>query len=172
MLPPEETAEALIRALYNDVALPLFRFALQLTGDRGRAEDIVQEALVRAWLHPGHLALGSDAIRGWLFTVARNLVTDLWRSDAARPVTISDERTLQAASVADGVEQEIQRWTLADALYQLKQEHRAVLTAIYYEGRTIADAAQRLGLPSGTVKSRAHHALRALRKVLEEAETA
>ncbi|MFD1522975.1 sigma-70 family RNA polymerase sigma factor [Pseudonocardia yunnanensis] len=172
MLPPEETTEALIRALYNDAAGPLFSFALRLTGDRGRAEEVVQEALVRAWRHAGHLDLGSDATRGWLFTVARNLVADLWRSDAARPVTISDERMLRAASVADGVEQAVQRWALADALHQLKREYRDVLIAIYYEGRTIADAAARLGLPSGTVKSRTHHALRALRHVLEGAEAA
>jgi RNA polymerase sigma-70 factor (ECF subfamily) len=172
MLPSEETAETRIRALYHDVAESLFRYALRLTGDRDRAEEVVQETVVRAWRQAGHLDLGSDAIGGWLFTVARNLIIDLWRSDATRPVTIFDERRLNAASVADGVEQAVQGWALADALHQLKHEHRVVLIAIYYEGRTIADAAQRLGLPSGTVKSRMYYALRALRHVLEEAEAA
>jgi RNA polymerase sigma-70 factor (ECF subfamily) len=161
MLPREEAAETFVRALYDDLAGPLFGFALRLTGDRVRAEEVVQEAFVRAWRRAGHLDLGSGALRGWLFTVARNVITDLWRADALRPVI---RRThLRAASVADDVEQAVQRWVLADALRQLKREHGDVLIAIYYEGRTIADAAQRLGVPAGTVKSRTRHAPRATR---------
>ncbi|WP_433273954.1 sigma-70 family RNA polymerase sigma factor [Pseudonocardia xinjiangensis] len=170
MLPSEETAEIRIHALYHDMAEPLFRFAVKLTGDRDRAEEVVQETLVRAWRQAGHLDLDSDRMRGWLFTVARNLITDLRRSDRARPITISDERSLSAASVADGVEQAVQGWALTEALHQLTHKHRVVLEAVYYEDRTIADAAQRLGLPFGTVKSRRHYALRALRHVLEEVE--
>jgi RNA polymerase sigma-70 factor (ECF subfamily) len=170
MLPREEAAETFVRALYDDLAGPLFGFALRLTGDRVRAEEVVQEAFVRAWRRAGHLDLGSGALRGWLFTVARNVITDLWRADALRPVTVSDERILRAASVADDVEQAVQRWVLADALRQLKREHRDVLIAIYYEGRTISDAAHRLGVPAGTVKSRTRRALRAMRLVLEEVE--
>jgi RNA polymerase sigma-70 factor (ECF subfamily) len=92
MLPREEAAETFVRALYDDLAGPLFGFALRLTGDRVRAEEVVQEAFVRAWRRAGHLDLGSGALRGWLFTVARNVITDLWRADALRPVTVSDER--------------------------------------------------------------------------------
>ena len=57
---------------------------------------------------------------------------------------------------------------VADALSQLSEDHRQVLVECYYRGRSVADAAQRLGIPAGTVKSRTHYALRALRLALEE----
>lgn len=161
-------AETFIRALYDDVAGPLFGYALRLTGDRGRAEEVVQETLLRAWRRADQLDGGPDALRGWLFTAARNLVTDLWRRDAARPSTVSDDRVLGALPAVDELDRAVQRWTVADALDKLTPEHRAVLIETYYEGRSVAEAAQRLGVPPGTVKSRTYYALRALRLALEE----
>jgi RNA polymerase sigma-70 factor, ECF subfamily len=161
-------AETFVRGLYEDIAGPLFGYVVRLTGDRTRAEEVVQETFVRAWRRAHQLNRGPEELRGWLFTTARNLVTDLWRSDAARPTTVSDERALGAAPAADDLEEAVQRWTVADALDQLRYEHRAVLVETYYEGRSVAEAAQRLGIPPGTVKSRTFYALRALRVVLEE----
>jgi RNA polymerase sigma-70 factor (ECF subfamily) len=161
-------AETFVRGLYEDVAGPLYGYVVRLTGDRARAEEVVQETFVRAWRRAHKLNRGPEELRGWLFTTARNLVTDLWRSDAARPTTVSDERALGAAPAADDVEQAVQRWTVADALDRLSFEHRTVLVETYYEGRSVTEAAQRLGIPPGTVKSRTYYALRALRLVLEE----
>src|ERR671923_1102368 len=77
--------EALVRALYSEHAGPLLRYALQLTGgDRQRAEDIVQETLLRAWLHPE--AIADRPARPWLFAVARNLAVDAHRARKARPM--------------------------------------------------------------------------------------
>ena len=59
-------------------------------------------------------------------------------------------------------------WLVADAVTRLSAEHRAVLQETYFNGRSVADAARRLGIPEGTVKSRTHYALRALRLALEE----
>jgi RNA polymerase sigma-70 factor (ECF subfamily) len=59
-------------------------------------------------------------------------------------------------------------WLVADAVTRLSPEHRAVLQETYFNGRAVADAARRLGIPEGTVKSRTHYALRALRLALEE----
>ncbi len=57
---------------------------------------------------------------------------------------------------------------VADALTKLSEEHRAVLLECYYRGLPVAEAARHLGVPEGTVKSRTHYALRALRLALEE----
>jgi len=152
------------------VARPLFRFALRLTGDRVRAEEVVQETLVRAWRKAAHLEPGTDKLRSWLFTVARNLVTDLWRSDAVRPMTVDDHHALRTTPADDELESAVQHWALADALNELRPKHRDVLITIYYQDRSIAEAAHRLRIPPGTVKSRTHHALRALRVVLEKTE--
>jgi RNA polymerase sigma-70 factor (ECF subfamily) len=165
-------ADAFVRSLYDDAAGPLFAFVVRLTGDRVRAEDVVQETLVRAWRRADHLDPGSDALRGWLFTVARNLVTDLRRSDAARPVAVWDDALLHDGPRADDVETATQRFVLAAALGRLTPEHRDVLVAVYYEGRSVAEAAERLGVPRGTVKSRTYYALRALRHALDEGNSA
>jgi len=159
-----------MRLLYDQMAVPLFSFALRLTRDRTLAEDVVQEVLVRAWRRAGHLEPGSDALRGWLFAAARNLITDMWRAKVRRPAIVSCDEAVNVAVTADDVDRVLRRQALDDALYQLKPKHRDVLMEIYYEGRSLAETAQRLGVPLGTVKSRTHHALRALRLLLQEIE--
>jgi RNA polymerase sigma-70 factor (ECF subfamily) len=154
--------------LYDEVGTALFGYVLRLTGDRERAEEIVQETLLRAWRRADLLESEPAAVRGWLFTVARNLVVDEWRAAGARPVTVSDEDALGAAPADDTLDRAVQRWVVAAALDRLSPEHRAVLVETYYEGRTVSEAAARLGIPAGTVKSRTHYALRALRLALEE----
>lgn len=144
----------------------LRRFVLRLTHDPQAAEDVVQEALLRAWRDPHLLDHGGPGMRAWLFTVARRLVVDRWRSAASRHESIG------AASVepgeADRSAEVLDRWIVLDALSSLSVEHRQVIAAAYYEGRGIADIATELQIPEGTVKSRLHYGLRALRLVLQE----
>ena len=161
----EDPAEAYGRTLHGDAG-PLFGFALRLTGDHDRAEDVVQETLLRAWRHAAS-ACGAPKPRQWLYVVARNLVIDLWRSDRKRPIIVGDEDVVKAVPAKDQFERALQCWDIAAALRRLAPHHREALTAVYLEDRTVADAARRLGIPPGTVKSRTHHALRALRAVLE-----
>lgn len=165
---PPDPAEEFVRALYAEVGAPLYGYALRLTGDRERAEEVVQETLVRAWRRADLLDAEPAAIRGWLFTVARNLVTDQWRAAAARPRTVSADDALAAVPADDALDQAMLRWIVSAAIDRLSPEHRAVLVETYYEGRTVAEAAARLGIPAGTVKSRTYYALRALRLALEE----
>ena len=161
----EDTA---LRALYEQHAGPLFAYALRLTaGDRGRAEDIVQETLLRAWRHPQALDPDRGPVRSWLFTVARNVAVDAHRARRARPPEVGDD-ALAVVPAVDEIEQALDRWLIADAMATLSAEHRAVLVETYYRGRSVAEAATTLGVPAGTVKSRTFYALRALRLALEE----
>lgn len=158
--------EALVRALYAEHAGPLLRYALRLTsGDRQRAEDIVQETLLRAWLHPE--AIAERPARPWLFAVARNLAVDAHRARNARPREVG-ESALELLPVADEADRVLESWGVADALRALRPEHRQVLVQTYYLGRSVAEAAAELGIPGGTVKSRTFYALRALKLALEE----
>lgn len=164
--PRQVSDDDLVRALYTEHAAPLLRYALHLTsGDRQRAEDIVQETLLRAWLHPQ--AIVSRPARPWLFAVAKNLAVDAHRARQARPHEVG-EAALQLTAVPDGADRALESWAVADALRSLRSEHRMVLLETYYRGRSVAEAAAVLGIPAGTVKSRTFYALRALKLALEE----
>ncbi|MCW2787855.1 MAG: sigma-70 region 2 domain protein [Aeromicrobium sp.] len=157
----------LMEQLHDAHAAALWGFCLHLTGDPVRAEDVVQETLLRAWQRPQVLDETRGSIRSWLFTVARNIVVDEWRSKRYR-----NERPTEAlpepATPVDPTDTLLQSWVVAEAVTQLSADHRAILLECYYRGRSVAEASRELGIPEGTVKSRTHYALRALRLALEE----
>jgi RNA polymerase sigma-70 factor, ECF subfamily len=160
--------EVTLRALYDEHAAPLLSYALRLTaGDRGRAEDIVQETLLRAWRHLDDLGSERGSTRAWLVTVARHVAVDAHRARTARPREVGDD-VLAFVAGADEVERALDRLVVAEAMSALTPEHRAVIVETYYRGRSVADAADVLGVPPGTVKSRTYYALRALRLALTE----
>jgi RNA polymerase sigma-70 factor (ECF subfamily) len=159
--------EALVRALYSDHAAALWAFVVPLVGgDQARAQDVVQETMLRAWRRPDVLDQVRGSVRPWLFTVARRIVVDEWRrhrTDRDVPLDTGPE-----AGEDDRTDAVLDTWIVGEALSRLSPDHRAVLEQCYYQGRTTADAAAVLGIPEGTVKSRAHYALRALRLALQE----
>jgi RNA polymerase sigma-70 factor (ECF subfamily) len=159
---------ALMQQLHDEHATALWHHCLRLTGyDRARAEDLVQETLMRAWRHRSILDSPAPAVRAWLMTVSRNLLVDEWRTRRSRSETTVAE-VPERRDPVDGTDQLLQSWVVAEAVTRLSTDHRAVLLECYYGGRSVAEAARRLGVPEGTVKSRTHYALRALRLALEE----
>ncbi|TCP54076.1 RNA polymerase sigma-70 factor (ECF subfamily) [Tamaricihabitans halophyticus] len=154
-----------MRALHEEHAAALWSYALRLTGgDRARAEDIVQETLLRAWRQLRNTAEPQG--RAWLYTVAKHVAIDGWRSAAARSEVASEAPP--ELPVADETDRALQGWLVADALAELSDRHREVVLLCFFHGYSVAEAAARLGVAEGTVKSRTHYALRALRIALEE----
>jgi RNA polymerase sigma-70 factor, ECF subfamily len=161
--------EDLLRALHDEHGEALFAHALRLTGgDRQRAEDLVQETLVRAWQHPEALDPERGSVRAWLFTTARNLAIDAWRRRSSRVGEVITDAPPETPVVMDETERAVETWLVAEALSRLSRPHREVLVECFYQGRSVAEAATELGVPPGTVKSRTHYALRSLKLVLEE----
>jgi RNA polymerase sigma-70 factor (ECF subfamily) len=159
----------LLRALHEEHGDALFAHALRLTnGDRQRAEDLVQETLLRAWQHPQALDPTRGSVRAWLFTTARNLAIDAWRRRSARVGEVFTDTLPEVPEVADEADRAVESWLVAEALSRLSRPHREVLVECFYQGRSVAEAAEQLGVPPGTVKSRTHYALRSLKLVLEE----
>ncbi|WP_320773012.1 sigma-70 family RNA polymerase sigma factor [Streptomyces sp. CRN 30] len=162
------TAEHELAALQREHGRPLFALMLRLSdGDRQRAEDLVQETLVRAWQHPE--ALRADdftSVRPWLLTVGRRLAIDARRARQARPAEVGDAVLESARVCGDHAERSAAALDVRRAVRTLTPEHRDVLVLVYFQGASVAEAAEVLGIPAGTVKSRAYYALRALRRVL------
>src|SRR6476620_7818676 len=157
-----------MQQLHDEHAAALYGYCVRLTGhDRARAEDVAQETMLRAWRHFSVLDEGRGSVRAWLFTVARNIVIDEWRTRRARSEYVVPE-VPEAPDPVDHTDQLLLSWVVTEALTRLSAEHRAVLLECYYRGRPVSEAAKRLGVPVGTVKSRTHYALRALRLALEE----
>ena len=161
---PRLTDDA-VRALYREHRLPLLRYVSGLLcGDLQRAEDIVQETLVRAWMSTGVQPAGWTPSRAWLCRVAHNLVVDLTRSEQARPTVVPDHPLESQPSPIDEMGLAIERHVVMDALSRLSRPHREVLVYIYLLGCTGSDVADELGIPPGTVRSRAYYAMRELRR--------
>ncbi|MEV0532093.1 sigma-70 family RNA polymerase sigma factor [Kitasatospora sp. NPDC050463] len=160
--------EELMRALYHEHAGPLFGFVLHLVaGDRQRAEDVVQETLVRAWRNIDRLDPAVGSLRPWLVTVARRIVIDGHRSSQARPREV-DPSPLELLPAEDELDRALRLMTISEALGDLSEAHRQVIVETYFKGRTVNEAATELGIPAGTVRSRVFYALRSLKLALEE----
>jgi RNA polymerase sigma-70 factor (ECF subfamily) len=97
--------------------------------------------------------------------VARHIVIDQWRSASHRPEVLTDQVPEQA--VEDTAQQTVDRQLVQTALQTLSIEHRQALFECYFRGASIAEAADTLAVPPGTVKSRTHYALRALREAVD-----
>ncbi|MEE1752240.1 sigma-70 family RNA polymerase sigma factor [Streptomyces sp. SP18CS02] len=165
---PDAPDEELMRALYREHAGPLLAYVLRLVaGDRQRAEDVVQETLIRAWKNAGQLNRATGSVRPWLVTVARRIVIDGHRSRQARPQEV-DPSPLEVMPAEDEIDKALWLMTLSDALDDLTPAHREVLVETYFKGRTVNEAAETLGIPSGTVRSRVFYALRSMKLALEE----
>ena len=141
-------------------------YTLRLTGDRGRAQNVVLETLLRAWRNSQILEPARGSERSWLYTVARNIVIDEWRTTRWSPETEIDRIPDQPIGYAS--DPLMNRHLVAVALGRLTREHRDVLGELYLRRSSIAQAAQALGIAPGTVKSRTYYALCALRLAIEE----
>lgn len=158
-----------VEGLYDEHAAALWRYATRLTGDRARAQDVVQETLLRAWQHPEVVSDSERSARAWLFTVARNMIIDERRSLRFRcEVSTPEGLDVAGPDALDAENAMLDRQLIDDAMARLTPEHRAVIRRCYFLGWTTARIAADLGIPDGTVKSRLHSALRRLRRELFE----
>ena len=186
-------SEEALAALYDRHVDGVHAVALRLTGDRGIAEEVVQETFLALWnraelFDPEVASLGT-----WLRSIARNRTVDRLRAIGRRPTLVSlagpgdsddadagferlgpDATVLGGAapdpSPEDAAEAASVRAMIAAALATMPEPERTVIVLAYREGLTQQEIAERLGWPLGTVKTRTRRALARLRELLEADE--
>lgn len=167
---PTTSAGARLTRLHELYSKQLLNYLVKLTlGDRRQAEDILQETFVRAWRHLStHEDTDLDTFRPWLYTVARRLVVDMLRSRRSRPSEVMMDDLTRLSVSEDTIADVVSARAVREALLRLRPDQRGVLIELYFHGRSPSEVAARLGVPVGTVKSRAHYAKQALRAYLDQ----
>jgi RNA polymerase sigma-70 factor, ECF subfamily len=152
--------------LYRRYARPVFGLALRRLGDRGRAEDAVQETFASVW----RAARSYKPERGpggpWLYAVARNAITDRSRARHEPAVEAPDQLSHEPGP-ADRAEASWTTWRVHRALEELSGNERSVIELAYWGGLSQSEVAEYLGIPLGTVKTRTRAALARLADALE-----
>jgi len=153
--------------LYKRYARAVLGLALRRLGDRGRAEDAVQEAFASVWRAARSYRRDRGPVAPWLYAVARNAIADRGRARIEPPAeqaeTASDE-----LGPADRAEQSWVAWRVHRALEQLPETERNVLELAYWSELSQSEIADFLGIPLGTVKTRTRSGLKRLANELEE----
>ncbi|MFQ5966635.1 MAG: RNA polymerase sigma factor [Acidimicrobiia bacterium] len=153
-----------VRELYAQYGRAIFALALRSLGDRSLAEEAVQQTFLQAW----RAASRFDADRPldpWLYAIARRVAVDVYRRERKhRADPMEDEPEIVALPTT--FEHTWEVWEVRVALDRLPPDEREVVRATHYLGLTHAQAAEHLGIPVGTVKSRSHRAYQKLADLL------
>ncbi len=152
-----------VSELYREYGRAVFSVALRALGDRGLAEEAVQQTFLQAW----RAAETFDEERRpgpWLYAIARRVSVDLYRRERRHRVV--DREEPEVAVLPPSFEGMWEAWEVRMALDKLPEPERQVLQAAHYLGLTHAETAERLGIPIGTVKSRSHRAYARMAELL------
>lgn len=154
-------------ALYRRYARPVFGLALRRLGDRGRAEDAVQETFASVWRAARTYKPERGPGAPWLYAVARNAIVDNGRARRETPIDPPEE-VAGDETPAERAEAGWVAWRVHRALGELPENERQVIELAYWGGRSQSEIADLLGIPLGTVKTRTRSGLARLSSVLED----
>jgi RNA polymerase sigma-70 factor (ECF subfamily) len=154
-------------ALYRRYARTVLGLALRRLGDRGRAEDAVQETFASVWRSARSYSPERGPGAPWLFAVARNAIVDRSRARVDTPAESPDEPSYERGP-DERAEQEWLAWRVHRALEELPVHEREVIALAYWSGLSQSEVAEFLGIPLGTVKTRTRAALARLADMLGE----
>jgi RNA polymerase sigma-70 factor (ECF subfamily) len=152
--------------LYQRYARPVFALALRRLGDRGRAEDAVQETFASIWRSAGSYRQERGPGAPWLYAVARNAIVDRRRA-LGEPTAEPVDEASKDPGPQERVESSWTAWRVYRALAELPDHERQLVELAYWGGLSQSEIAQFLDVPLGTVKTRTRSALARLADLLE-----
>jgi RNA polymerase sigma-70 factor (ECF subfamily) len=148
----------------------IYRFVLRITGNASLSEDIVSEVFLEVW-HRADRFQGKSQVSTWLLAIARNKALQALRSRWQKP--FDEEGTADVADIADGPEAALHEKSrsivLRKCLSQLSPIQREIVDLVYYHEKSVAEVAQIVGIPTGTVKTRMFRARSRIAELLAEA---
>ena len=143
----------------------MYRYAAWLSRDRSIAEDVVQEALLRAWKSLDSLR-DDAAAKHWLLTIVRRKNARYFERKRLETVDVDDLSPAQEALIAESEDEQLQ--VVREAIYRLEDDYREPLVLQVLMGYSTTEIAELMGLKQGAVLTRLHRARHKLKEVVEE----
>ena len=160
-----------VREIYDNYGKAVFTVALSALGNRGLAEEAVQQTFLQAWRAAGRFDSSREPAP-WLYAIARRVAVDIYRRERRHRGRLPLDGEADVAALPESFEQTWEAWQVRLALDKMPTDLRAIIEATHYLGLTHEETARKLGLPIGTVKSRSHRAHRRLAALLAHLEEA
>jgi RNA polymerase sigma-70 factor (ECF subfamily) len=161
----QEGLQDLVGQLYEMYATDVLRVSYFYLGDRGKAEDVMQEVFIRLMRSKPKLEEGRE--KAWLLKVALNLCKDHWRSGWVKRVFLGDEKLNVITADDDPIEDRAEKEALLQAVHSLSPNYREVVLLFYYQGLSLEEIRAMTGIPIGTLGSRLARARKQLKQLLE-----
>ena len=161
-----------LRTLYQRYGALAYSLAVRILGDRGRAEDVTQDAFMRIWSHADSFDATRGSLRRGLLATVRNRAIDYLRGRAGRDrQELELSRELPARGAGSDpwreVAESLERQAIEQALASLPPEQRQVVELAYYGGYSQREIAAMVRVPLGTIKGRSRLALEKLSSFLQ-----
>jgi len=164
----KEGDPAAFAEIYDQQQPAIYRYIFYRVGDVATAEDLTSEVFVRLVEKVDRFTYRGRPLLAWLYTIARNLVTDYRRrAGQAAMLPLDGQLVAEGGNMEQAAERRLAQQRLAAALTHLTEDQRQVIILKFIEGLNNAEVAQMLGKSAGAVKSLQHRALAALRRILE-----
>lgn len=157
---------AVVHDLFLAHRASLLPYLSRIVGDPHRGEDVLQETMLRTHLYADRLWSDETARKAWLFRVGHNVAVDHAAAAERRTVAMGGTDDLPAWATADPMPDVVNRVDVVRAVRRLSPTQRRVIFEIYYRGRTVAGAAEVIGVSTSTASTHLHAALKRLRGYL------
>lgn len=160
--------QSVMEALYDQYSAALYGILKRIVRDDEKAQDVLQDAFVKIWKAGASYDKSKGTLFTWMLNVARNTAIDFLRSKSYRAEIQTDSFDVSMSSADWSTADQTDAIGLKEVIGKLKPEQQEVLQLLYFGGYTQDQAAEKLGLPLGTVKTRARSAIMVLREMLKE----